>query len=467
MASICTQTTNSGDVRQLRWVGDPVDVVTGTLAETVVDVTLAADPPIRWRRHYSSALVGQEGPFGRGGGLGIARSLRITVDGILYTRPCSQDLIFPYPRTGQAYLLQRGHRLEFSPVGLSTVARPEGGVDGFMPNPKEPGSSRLAWITGGTGRLGFFYDERGRVVRIAAGDTQALNIEWQGERVERLWTLPASGAKAQDLLRYAYDEHQRLREILDHYGARQIFRYDDAHQLIERSDRCGYRFEYAYDDEGRCISARGHDGVAAVKLRYMPEAQATLVTQADGGEWLYRYDESESIIEIIDPLGGKRSFSYHADGRLDTETDASGEIRSALYDRSGEIIGWRNAGGALRPATSPSGPLPHRVPRTVCELEVGRYAARVTSQAPYASASIRSLFLNGGSIWSRLFATRDPRGEHLCHRDLTGLLLREHAQDSDRPAVARVWGYTANGWVDRYRDHDGGNYKFEHRSWNH
>ena len=33
--------------------------------------------------------------------------------------------------------------------------------------------------------------------------------------------------------------------------------------------------------------------------------------------------------------------------------------------------------------------------------------------------------------------------------------------------AARVWGYTANGWVDRYRDHDGGDYKFEHRSWNH
>ncbi len=467
MASICILPPYSAEAHQLRWVGDPVDVVTGMLADTVVDVTLAADPPILWQRRYSSALIDQKGPFGRGSDLGLARSLRITVDGILYTRPCSQDLMFPYPLSGQAYFRQRGHRLEFSPQGLSRVTGPEGAVDEFTPMPEDPPSSRLSKIVDNTGHLGLHYDARGHVIRITAGDTRALHIEWHGDQVERLWTAPTSASKPLTLIHYTYDEHHRLREILDRYGARQTFNYDGAHRLVERSDRSGYRFEYAYDDEGRCISARGHDGVAAVQLRYMPEAQATLVTLADGGEWLYRYDESASITEIINPLGGKRSFSYHEDGRLDTETDASSETRRALYGPTGELIGWRNSAGALRPASSPSGPLPHRVPRTHCELEVGHHAAQVTSNAPCASASIRSLFLQGGSIWSRLFATPDPRGEHSCHRDITGLLLREDDQDAERRGHARVWGYTANGWVERYRDHDGGRYEFKYSSWNH
>jgi YD repeat-containing protein len=442
--------TIGSDARRLRLVGDPVDIVTGTLADAVIDITVAGRPPIVWRRFYS-AETPSEGVFGHGSALELDRGLRVAVDGILYTRPGTDDLVFAYPRPGEAYPRQAGHTLEFSQTGPSRVHKPNGEIDEFTP--VDDLSARLHRVVRRAGAIKLCYDNDGRLIRATAAEAaRALHIEWIGARIDRLWITPPARTSPLVLLRYEYDEPGRLSCVIDHYGARQRFHYDDDHRMIARSDRGGYRFEYAYDQRGRCVSARGHDGVAAVTLRYMPEAQATLVTQADGGEWLYRYDESATITEIIDPLGGKRSFTFHDDGRLHTETDAGGHVREAMHDNAGGVVAWRTARGGVRPASSPAGALPHRVPQSVCELELGHHAARVTAKAPFASPGLRPLLLHGGSIFSKIFANRDERGEHACRRDIAGLLLRE----TKAGASARTWGYTPNGWIQRYRDHEGG-----------
>jgi RHS repeat-associated protein len=449
------------DARQLRFVGDPVDIVTGTLADSVVDIAVAGRPSIVWRRLYSSGPP-REGPFGHGSALALDRGLRVVVDGILYTRPGADELVFAYPRPGEAYPPQAGHTLEFSQTGLSRVHKHNGEIDEFTP--ADDLSARLHRIVDRAGALELRYDGEGRLLRVTGADAaRALRIEWIGARVDHLSIARPGRTSSLVLIRYEYDDRGRLVGVIDHYGARQRFDYDDQHRMIARCDRGGYRFEYAYDQKGRCVSAGGHDGVAAVTLRYMPEAQATLVTQADGGEWLYRYDESATITEIIDPLGGKRSFTFHDDGRLHTETDAGGHVREAMHDAGGEVVAWRTARGGLRPASSPSGALPHRAPQRVCELELGHCAARVTAKAPFASPGVRPLLLHGGSMFSKLFAERDARGEHACRRDVAGVLLRETREG----ASARTWGYTPNGWIQRYGDHEGGRYEFSYASWNH
>ncbi|WP_434428329.1 hypothetical protein [Nannocystis pusilla] len=238
------------------------------------------------------------------------------------------------------------------------------------------------------------HDARGRLVRLAdAAGAHVVTIEYAGDRVQTVW-LTRHPARTQGpplaLTRYQYGDTGDLLTATDRYGHAQRFTYDAAHRMATRVDRSGYRFEYSYDAAGRCVLSRGHDRNGEVRLRYMPEAQATEVTRADGGAWLYRYDASLSITEIIDPYGGIRRFEYDAAGRLTQETDAGGDTRSPVYDAAGEIVAWRTANGGVRPVEAPSGPLPHRVPRTPAELELGDLAAEILEERAAGVAGDRA-----------------------------------------------------------------------------
>jgi RHS repeat-associated protein len=454
----------------VRWVGDPVDVVTGALVEGPVEFSVAGRLPIVWRRHYSTARAGVDGPLGFGHRHDFERSLRAGVDGWLLRQGDGEELLFPYdaeelPQSGwRLRSIERGHELR-SPGGevcvfsRSVRSRQE---DGAASEPE-----RLVEISRAGEALTLSYDAAGRLAELAdRGRERVVAVEWSGERIAALVLKahPLRGdGRSLVLMRYEYDARGDLVASTDRYGHKRIYRYDDAHRLVFRTDRNGYGFEYAYDAAGRCVFAQGVDGVEAVRLRYMPEALATEVTLADGGAWLHRYDDVGSIVEIIDPYGGIRRFEYDAEGHLVAETDAGGSRRRALHDAAGEVTGWVNEAGGVRPAEDPTGPPAHRVPQTAAELELGDLAGEILGGAPLASAGLEPLLHAGASIFSELFAARDPRGEARCRRDELGLLVAEEREG----AAPRRWAYTPNGWVRSYIDHEGGRYDFEYMSWNH
>lgn len=445
----------------VRWVGDPVDVVTGALVEEPVEFSVAGTLPIVWRRHYNTGWAGEDGPLGFGHRHDFERSLLAGVDGWLLRQADGEELLFPYdaeavPQAGwRLRTIEGGHEVR-APTGEGDVFRGDGGA-----------VERLVGIVKGREALGLEYDEAGRLREIAErGRARVVAVEWSGGRIAAL-VLTAHPLRGEGrpltLMRYEYDGRGDLVASTDRYGHRRTYRYDDGHRLVFRTDRNGYGFEYAYDGAGRCVFAQGVDGVEAVRLRYMPEAQATEVTLADGGAWLHRYDEVGSITEIIDPYGGVERFEYDAEGRLVAETDAGGNRRTALHDAAGEVVGWVNAAGGVRPADDPTGPPAHRVPQTAAELELGDLAAEIVAGAPLASAGLEPLLHGGASIFSEIFAERDPRAEARCRRDEQGLLVAEEREG----AAPRRWAYTPNGWVRSYVDHEGGRFDFEYASWNH
>lgn len=448
----------------VRWVGDPVDVVTGALVEAASEFTVDGPLPIVWRRHYDSTRSNADGPLGWGQTHSYDRTLRTAVDGWLLRQPDGRTLLFPYDAPGRP---QRGWSLsevdrEYhvrAPDGLTHVFRRSGEVPDDV--------ARVARVVRGAEALTFTYDRADRLVEIADRErTRVVAVEWSDGRITTI-TLTAhplrEGGRPLALIRYEYDARRDLVGVVDRYGHRRVYAYDANHRVVSRSDRNGYHFEYEYDAEGRCVAARGEDGVEGVRLRYMPEAQATAVQQADGGEWLHRYDEWGSIVEIFDPYGGSRRFEHDAEGRLVAETDPGGNRRTALHDESGQVVAWRNAAGGVRPVDDPTGPPAHRVPGTPAELELGDLAERILRGAPAASAGIEPLLHGGASIFSALFPERDPRVEDRCRRDEQGLLLAEE-REGTKP---RRWSYTPNGWVRSYVDHEGGRYEFEYKSWNH
>lgn len=454
------QTPRCGGSQGLRWVGDPVDVVTGALADTASEFTLPFGPQpeagaITWRRYYNTARL-TDGPLGRGHTHEYDHSLRAVVDGWLYTQPDGESVLFPFAPPGEA---SECARFVLTPVARGFTLRAPDGTEYAFEVADVAAVARPHKVSRETWSIVLEHDPRGRLVRLAdAAGAHVVTIEHAGDRVQTIW-LARHPTRTQGpplaLMRYQYGDTGDLLAATDRYGHAQRFTYDAAHRMATRVDRSGYRFEYSYDAAGRCVLSRGHDRNGEVRLRYMPEAQATEVTRADGGAWLYRYDVSLSITEIIDPYGGIRRFEYDAGGRLTQETDAGGDTRSPVYDAAGEIVAWRTANGGVRPVEAPSGPLPHRVPRTPAELELGDLAAEILENAPLASPGIEPLLAGGASIYSHLFSERDPRAQ--VRRDELGLLVEERGA----AASPRRWAYTPNGWVRWYSDHDGGRYEFE------
>lgn len=446
----------------VRWVGDPVDVVTGALVEAVGELTIAGPLPIVWERYYSTSRTAMEGPLGWAHTHGYDRSLRAAVDGWLLRQPDGGSLLFPYDAPTQP---QGGWHLERL-AGEMRVRAPDGTVYVFR-EPAVDRPARPGQIVRGADALTLAYDREGRLVELGdRGRERVLAVEYGGARVTRLVLLAhptRTHGRPLVMMRYEYDARGDLVAATDRHGHRRTFTYDAAHRMIARTDRDGYRFEYEYDVEGRCVASRGHDGVQAVALRYMPEMRATVVRRADGGEWLHRHDETLSITEILDPYGGSRRFEYDAEGRLVAETDPGGNRRTALHDAAGAVTAWINAAGGVRPAADPTGPPAHRVPRTAAELELGDLAPEVLRQAPLASAGLEPLMTGGASIFSEVLPERDPRVESRCRRDEQGILSAEACEGG----APRRWTYTPNGWVRSYVDHDGSRYEFEYTSWNH
>lgn len=446
----------------VRWVGDPVDVVTGALVESAAEFTIPGPIPIVWQRYYDSRCTDTDGPLGRGHTHGLVTTLRAGVDGWVVSLPDHDALLFPYDDPAAS---QHGWRLA-QVAGQHHLRSPDGIVSIF-PAPIGDAEARIVRLTNGLGVLDLAYDAAGRLVEISDLERdRVVALQYVAGRIAALvLTAHPTREPGQPLvmMRYEYDAQGRLIGVTDRHRHRRTYTHDAAHRLIARTDRGGYRFEYEYDAEGRCVASRGHDGTQAIRLRYMPEAQATVVRNGDGGEWLHRYDASLAITEIIDPYGGSRRFEYDADGRLIAETDPGGNRRVAVHDDADEVAGWINAAGVERPADDPTGPRAHRVPTTAAALEFGDLAVELLVDAPVASPGIEPLLLGGGASNAALFEPRDPRVEHACRRDEQGILGAE-----EHPAAPpRRWAYNPNGWPRIYIDHDGSRYEFEYASWDH
>ncbi|MFY0540404.1 DUF6531 domain-containing protein [Nannocystis pusilla] len=282
-----TQTPRCGGSQGLRWVGDPVDVVTGVLADSTSDFTLPLGPQpeagaLVWRRYYNTANR-TDGPLGRGHTHEYDRTLRAVVDGWLYTQPDGDPVLFPFAPPGEA---SECARFVLTPVPRGFTVRAPDGTEYAYEVADVAAVARPRKVSRETWSIVLEHDARGRLVRLAdAAGAHVVTIEYAGERVQTIW-LTRHPTRTQGpplaLMRYQYGDTGDLLAATDRYGHAQRFTYDAAHRMATRVDRSGYRFEYFYDAAGRCVLSRGHDRNGEVRLRYMPEAQATEVTRADG-----------------------------------------------------------------------------------------------------------------------------------------------------------------------------------------
>jgi RHS repeat-associated protein len=229
------------------------------------------------------------------------------------------------------------------------------------------------------------------------------------------------------------------------------------------TDRNGYSFHFAYDDQGRCIEEHGNDGLWRVALRYAPEQRRTFVTEADGGEWIYEYNENQTLIAIHDPYGSTRQLVLDDEGKVVSELGPDGRTRRRfLYDGAGKNYGLIDRFGYFHPPLdqepNPPNPLVHRVASTALEQQFGgAFDANLHDET-----GLEELPDAIQAFASSLRRAAPAAGESRVQYDALGRTIEE----IDAAGRRQAWAYDASGNVLRYTDRDGREHATEIVSWN-
>ena len=77
-----------------RFVGDPIDVVTGANTDVITDVRRRGPIPFEWKRYYNSARAGTMCPLGWGHSHHFDRRLIRDIDGVRYQDPHGNSVPF-------------------------------------------------------------------------------------------------------------------------------------------------------------------------------------------------------------------------------------------------------------------------------------------------------------------------------------------------------------------------------------
>jgi RHS repeat-associated protein len=437
-----------------------VDITTGANVDVSIEFRLVGTVEFAWRRYYNSHHCQWARALGWGHTHEYDHELRLDVDGIRYTGPQGEPVQF-------GGVLKNGDALTMGAYELMRISeciykvQRSGSVHQFIFEfPRDSERADLTELRMGTGSLRFRYRKH-KLDEIYLGSGRRISVSTD-ERgcVRGLALLDSVRREPRQLITYEYDPAGNLISGEDHYRNTFSFRYDSKNRMERRTDRNGYSMLFKYDSQGRCVQAGGEDGVRQVQLSYRALERVTAVTEADGGEWTYFFNENRRITQIINPVGGVRFFHFDRLGALQAESDSIGNVTKYVYGRHGEPVAKINPIGIRYgiDETPPPSFRPHHLPKSVRQYEFGDL------QAPIARHDKHALLSSEVSLGLTLLLSEAPPHElQATKSDQFGKTIECTARSG---AISR-WRYDANGNLAQYRDFSGRDYRFQYASWNH
>jgi YD repeat-containing protein len=427
-----------------RFVGDPVDIVTGAVVDQETDFRLpGASFALSWVRRFDSRQVQQDRGVGRGFHHELDHELRFDLDGLTYVGASWDAVSFPFlERDGERALRQT---LQLERLKGTRYRVHEAGGRSFefaFASPHRP--ARLETVREGAHAVELRYDATGvQLDTIMLGSLGSLRVDWAQGRITRVVLCEPEPHRETELVSYRYDARGYLVEAQNAYKHRLHYVFDDNGRLTQKTDRRGFSFHFKYDELGRCVDSRGDDGAQAVQLAYRPLERTTLVTRHDAGEWRYQYDANGTITNVFDPCQGMQVFVVDAAGRVSQEVDPVGNVTRIVYDARGIASAKVDPLGhwiALPEDPGASHPLEHRTGQSPLEWEYGTLF-EVPKRLPSPQDALwevpreaRALMHTADAAWG---------GQTRMQRNLQGLPLREEREDGK----IRRWAFNENAAV--------------------
>lgn len=337
-----------------KFVRDPIDVATGDMALTQVDVHLPGVLPLLLERtHLSSYRFG--GWFGPSWASTLDQRVQADDEGFVYAAADGARLCFPMPDPetgGPATPETPGSRLTLAwdeeIDGAVRVTDPDSGLVQVFHSPVPAADGEavdlpLQYIQDRNGnRITIEYDEGDipAAVTHSGGYHIALDRDDTLSRILGLRLLdPAEpSGPGTTLITFGYDETGRLTEETNSSGLPMRYTYDDAGRITSWTDRNGTTYWYRYDDRGRVTETGGTGNALASTLTYEDTTHTTRVTDSLGHTRVYEHNEGFRLIRETDPLGRVTSQEWDRDHQLVAVTDPLGHQKHYVYDAHGHVV---------------------------------------------------------------------------------------------------------------------------------
>jgi RHS repeat-associated protein len=458
-----------------RFVGDPIDVVTGSNTDAPADLVQRGPIPFQWVRYYSSARCQTPCSLGWGHSHDFDRLLYRDLDGLRYEDPFGsvtgfEDLAVGGSQAAGGMLLTRTEEQAYK---ISQPGEPDQ-VFLFLPGRDvarlaylRRGKHAITFRYAGNGPLSEIIDSHGRLIRVAAD---------QAGRVLKLaFADPKTDRPTRDLLTYEYDAAGNLVRATDLYKTTLTFAYDAGNRMTRRTDRRGYSFHFEYDDQGRCVHSRGDDGLFEVFLDYQPEAKTTFVRRGDGGQWIYFYNDAGAITQVTDPYGCATQYVQDDRGRTAQEIDPNGNVTQFHYNALGQNDYLIDPNGYILPTRDadpdPPDPLAYQLPETPLEWEFGHLLPVGIVKPPHADDAVLSQF--PAAVFNT-FLGKTKAYDASVQAEGDGATAPASTLENDfgrplelsGPRFTERWKYDPNGNLIEHQDRDGAVWRSAYSSWN-
>ena len=460
--------------RNPRFVGDPVDIVTGANTDAPVDLVQRGPILFQWVRYYSSARSKTHCSLGWGHSHDFDCLLHRDLDGLRYENPFGdavgfQDLNVGDSAAAGGILLARSEERVF-------VVSQTGQLDREFEFSEGSLSARLVRLRQGQHTIEFRHTDRGLLREIidSRGRLIRVSSDQAGRIVQLALVDRISGALGRIMLAYEYDLAGNLVRAKDFYNTTLLFLYDAANRMTRRTDRRGFSFHFVYDEQGRCVHSRGDDGLLEVFLDYQQDLKTTFVRRGDGGQWIYLYDAAGTVTQITDPYGGVTSFAVNEEGRVTAQVDPNGNVTQLLYDDQGHQYARVDPLGHESPPLDEDpdsdDPLSYVLPKTPLEWEFGDLLDSEDIREPGNDdplvASLPPAVVH--ALLEPQTVRRDADADVFAAPETTDAVLDRVGQilEESGPGASQRWQFDANGMLTEYRDRDGLIHRFTYTSWN-
>ncbi len=325
-------------------LGDPVDVVTGTVINDYIDFEIPGIIPIQWKRNWYSDSKYQ-GPLGYGCHHSYDIQLQQLSKNLLLTLPDGRAAFFKTLHKECTKTYNRSEKLSLTLLEnnnyelfdhkkqLTYVLEYRSGV--YRPVKLFNTDGVAVHFQYINSRLHRIVDTAGRIIKIDSD---------KSDRITRITLHHKSKEKL--LVAYDYNEVGDMIAMTDALGQSTIAVYKN-HLMISKTDRNGQTYYWEYDGfrtGAKCIHTWGDGGVLDYTIEYGSEYNR--VTDSLGHQSLYYY-EGNIATKIVDPLGGIITKVYNEDQNLVMLTDEEGYKTHYDYDNEGNMIEIKSSDNAV------------------------------------------------------------------------------------------------------------------------
>jgi RHS repeat-associated protein len=328
--------------------GHPVDVVSGMLFTDEEDFSLPGIIPLSWTRIWFSDSS-YKGPLGHGWyhNYDVAFTIDEKNNQAIYRMNDGRGVAFQLPKPGKfTYDRKEKLFLHYNDAEKFYYIEDRDGLlyrftDKIYTDPQtRTGSHFLQSVSNRNGyALRFKYDIHGRLTNIidSAGRTLDIENDNSGRIVNIKAPHPVELNKDFVIAHYDYDDAGNMICHTDALTQPMLYEYNN-HLLVKEIWRNGHQWYFEYDGKttgAKCIHTWGDGGIYNHKLTYTEGY--TVVENSLGHTTIYYHKNGLPYIKI-DGNGAEWQYRYNKFNELEWQTDPLGNQDNYSHDEWGNIV---------------------------------------------------------------------------------------------------------------------------------